>query len=77
MFERSKWLREGMIYLELLLCFALESWLLMCEVEMASSRDGDMGASVVTHTASLSSAGHMLLSLSASFDSARHLVSYV
>lgn len=30
-----------MIYLELLLCFALESGLLMCGVEMASSRGGD------------------------------------
>lgn len=42
-FERSKWLREGMIYLELLLCCALESLLLMCAVEMAFSR-GEIGS---------------------------------
>lgn len=41
MFERSKWLHEGMIYLELLLCCALESWLLMCGVKMASFKRGD------------------------------------
>lgn len=35
-FERSKWLCEEMIYLELFLCFALEGWLLMCVVEMTS-----------------------------------------
>lgn len=39
-FERSKWLREGAIYLELLLCFALESW----QLEMASSRYGTVSA---------------------------------
>lgn len=35
-FERSKWLCEEMIYLELFLCFAPEGWLLMCVVKMAS-----------------------------------------
>lgn len=50
MFERSKWLSKGMIYLELLLCFALESRLLMCAAEMASSRGGIGGFSGDTHT---------------------------
>lgn len=40
-FERSKWLHAGRIYLELLLYFALESCLLMCVVEMVPFKRGD------------------------------------